>query len=248
MSEMIASEDNNSTAISFWGKSWYNKVMKVNEELSGYIVKNIFPKYERFYSHGLLHVDNVINNMMALADYYDLDKNMAYVIASYHDIGLGIDREKHEYESGKYLFNDKRLRDFFTDEQMKTMREAVEDHRGSRKERPRNLYGECVSDADRDFDIKLLAKRQLATSIKNYPDLINFEEHFERCYTYICKRINKEGVFNLWTNYPEFIKRRDEFQSQYLDKAYARRIYEDEWNRISVDGTKEKIISYYEDY
>ena len=222
--------------------------MDVNKELLHYIEENIFPKYEKFYSHGLLHINNVINNMAMLADYYNLDKNMAYTIASYHDTGLNIDRENHEFESGKLLFNDKKLREFFTSEQIIIMKEAVEDHRGSRKERPRNIYGECVSDSDRDFDIPLLAKRQLATSLKNYPKMNTFDEHFERCYEYICGRINNEGVFNLWTNYPVFIEKRDKFQKEYLDQPYAKKIYRDEWDRISSDGTKEKILNYYEDY
>lgn len=222
--------------------------MNVDEKLIQYIEKNIFPRYEKFYSHGLLHINNVINNMMTFADHYNLDKNMAYVIASYHDIGLNIDRDNHEYESGKFLRNDKGLRDFFTNDQISIMKEAVEDHRGSKKSRPRNIYGECVSDSDRDFDIALLAKRQLATSLKNYPDLDTFDEHFERCYEYICKRINGEGVFNLWTNCPEFIRKRDDFQKNYLNKSYTKNIYKKEWDRISSDGIKEKIINYYEDY
>ena len=59
----------------------------------------------------------------------------------------------------------------------------------------RNFYGECVSDSDRDFDIELLAKRQLATSLKNYLTLKTFDEHFERCYEYICRRINNDGNY-----------------------------------------------------
>lgn len=222
--------------------------MAINKDLKQYIESSIFPKYEKYYAHGLLHINNVINNMALLADYYGLDENMAYTIACYHDVGLSIDRDNHEYESGKFLFNDDKLRNFFTPEQLITMKEAVEDHRGSRKERPRNFYGECVSDSDRDFDIEILAKRQLATSLKNYPELRTFDEHFERCYEYICKRINGDGVFNLWTDYPLFIKKRDEFQKEYLNKAHARKIYEDEWIRISSDGTKEKILNYYEDF
>lgn len=97
---------------------------------------------------------------------------------------------------------------FFTIDEIKIMQEAVEDHRGSRKERPRNFYGECVSDSDRDFDIKILAKRQLATLLKNYLDLNTFDEHFERCYNYISKRINKDGHFNLWTNNEILMDRR----------------------------------------
>ena len=222
--------------------------MDVNKELILYIEKNIFPKYEKYYSHGMIHINNVIKNMLMLADYYNLDKNIAYVIAAFHDIGLNIDRDNHEYESGKILSEDKELKKYFSEEEIKVMKEAVEDHRCSRKEKPRNFFGECVSDSDRDFDIELLAKRQIATSLKNYPNLITFDEHFERCYNYICQRINNEGNFNLWTNNPTLVKERDKFQQEYLDKNYAKMIYKKEWDRISSDGTKEKIINYYEDY
>ncbi len=222
--------------------------MDVNQELKLYIEKNIFPKYKKFYSHGLLHIHNVIKNMMILADYYNLDRNMAYAIASFHDVGLSVSRANHEFESGKILYEDKKLQSIFTDDQMTIMKEAVEDHRGSKKERPRSIYGECVSDSDRDFNIELLAKRQLATSLKNYPSLTSFDEHFERCYQYICRRINSKGVFNLWTNCPIFIKKRDTFQKQYMNKSYTKSIYKKEWDRISSDGTKEKILNYYEDF
>ena len=183
-----------------------------------------------------------------LADYYDLDSNMAYVIASYHDSGLGVDRENHEFESGKILENDAELKKYFSSEQIQIMKEAVEDHRGSRKTRPRNFYGECVSDSDRDFDIKLLAKRQISTSIKNYPETSTFEEHFEKCYQYICNRINNNGKFHLWTNNPVLVEKRDQFQIEYLDKDYAESVYKKEWDKITKDGTYEKILNYYEDY
>lgn len=222
--------------------------MHINKNLMLYIEKNIFPKYEKYYSHGMLHINNVIENMLMLADYYELDKNMAYVIAAFHDIGLNVDRKNHEYESGKILKNDLELKKYFNDEQIKIMKEAVEDHRGSRKERPRNFYGECVSDSDRDFDIKLLAKRQLATNIKNYPELQMFDEYFENCYNYMLKRINDSGKFNIWTNNPIMIERRNKFQKDYLNKNHAKSIYKKEWNKISTDGTMEKILNYYEDY
>lgn len=221
---------------------------EMDSNLKTYIENNIFPRYEKYYSHGMIHINSVIDNMMMLANYYKLDKNMAFTIAAYHDIGLNIDRERHEYESGKILEQDLELRKYFNEEQIKVMKEAVEDHRGSRKERPRNIYGECVSDSDRDFDIKILAKRQIATSLKNYPDTKTFEDHFDRCYKYICKRINSKGNFNLWTNNPTLVKRRDKFQLEYLDRDYAESIYKKEWDRISKNGIKEKIINYYEDY
>ena len=220
----------------------------IDKKLKKYIENNIFPKYDKFYSHGMIHINNVIKNMLMLSDYYGLDKNMAYVIACYHDSGLSINRENHEFESGKILANDLELKKYFTEEQIDIMKQAIEDHRGSKKTRPRNFYGECVSDSDRDFDIKLLAKRQIATSIKNYLELESFEEHFERCYNYISNRINDKGKFNLWTNNPILVERRNQFQEEFLNKKYAKSIYKKEWNKIKKDGTYEKIINYYEDY
>lgn len=220
----------------------------MNKELKEYINNNIFPKYERYYSHGMIHIKNVIKNITILADYYNLNKEMAYVIGAYHDIGLNVDRENHEIESGKILSNDIILNKYFNQEQIKIMKEAVEDHRGSKKERPRNIYGEILSDSDRDFDIKILAKRQLATSLKNYPELLTFDEHFERCYNYIMGRINSSGHFNLWTNNPLLIERRNKFETDFLNKEYAKKIYKKEYEKISSDGTMEKILNYYLDY
>ncbi len=220
----------------------------INAQLKEYIEKSIFPKYNKYYSHGMIHINSVINNMLMLANYYNLDQNMAYVIASYHDIGLNVNRENHEYESGKILESEIELKKYFTPEQIEVMKQAVEDHRGSRKIRPRNIYVECVSDSDRDFDIKIHIKRQISTSIKNYPQKKSFDEHFKNCYEYACERINDNGKFNLWTNNPILVERRDNFQKDFLNKEYAKLLYKEEWDRISADGTKEKIINFYEDY
>jgi len=220
----------------------------MNELIKEYIEKNIFPKYAKYYSHGMIHINNVIKNTMFLADYYNLDKDMCYVMASYHDIGLQINRENHEKESARLFLEDSKMKQFFNEEQLLIIKEAIEDHRGSKKESPRSIYGCVLSDSDRDFDIKLLAKRQLATSLKHYPEFKTFEEHFENCYEYICRRINNNGNFNLWTNNPIMIERRNKFQEDYLNKNYAKSIYKKEWDKISKDGTKEKIIEYYEDY
>lgn len=221
----------------------------LNIKLKKYIEKNIFPRYERYYSHGILHINNVINNMLMLAEYYNLDKNMAYTIAAYHDIALDVDRENHNIASGKVLENDKELTKYFSKEQIKIMKEAVEDHRGSRKTRPRSIYGECVSDSDRGFEIDIYAKRQLATSIKNYQNLNGFDEHFERCYKYTCdSRINKKGNFNLWTDNPTLIQKRDDYQKVYLDKEKTKKIYKKEWNKIIKDKLIDKILNYYVDF
>ena len=99
---------------------------QVNSELEDYIEKNIFPKYDKYFAHGMIHINAVIDNMMMLADYYDLDKNMAFVIGSYHDAGLSVDRENHEKESGKLLANDKNLEKWFSPEEIAIMKDILQ--------------------------------------------------------------------------------------------------------------------------
>lgn len=220
----------------------------MNQELKQYIKNNIFPMYDRYYSHGMLHINHVIDNCLMLSEYYNLDSNKAYTIAAYHDVGLSVNRNNHEKESGKIFIKDQQIKKYFSDVEIEEMKEAIEDHRGSRKEPPRNMYGKILSDSDRDFDIEILAKRQLATSIKNYPDLITFDEHFEKCYSYMIKRIEGFGHFNLWTNNPILVEQRDRFEKNYLNKEYVKKIYKEEWERISSNGTIDKIKNYYLDY
>lgn len=220
----------------------------MNEKLLNYIKNNIFPEYERYYSHGMIHISNVIKNTLEIGKGYNLDEDMCYTIAAYHDLGLKVDRRNHEIESGKIFIKDEELKKYFSNEQLIIMKEAIEDHRGSRKEPPRNIYGKVLSDSDRDFDIELLAKRQLATSIKNFPEYTTFEQHFENCYNYLAKRITSSGHFNLWTNNITLIEKRKKFELDFFDKNYTRSIYEKEFRRISEDGTIEKIKNYYLDY
>lgn len=235
-------------------KDNYKSILKipeltsVNPPLLDYIITEILPRYEKFYSHGLLHIANVIRTGLMLASFYHKDYDITFTAAAYHDLGLKISRDHHEQNSGKVVAQDTRLVDFFSPAEITIIREAVEDHRGSRKTPPRSFYGRIISDSDRDFDIKILAKRQLATSIKNLPNINDFEQHFNNCYTYISRRLTSDGHFNIWTNNPVLLERRDKFEQDFLNRNYTHEVYQAEFSRITVDGTIEKIKTYYEDF
>ena len=62
------------------------------------------------------------------------------------------------------------------------------------------------------------------------------------------KRVNTSGKFNIWTNNPIIIEQRNKFETDYLNKEFAKSVYKKEWDRIKNDGTMNKIINYYEDY
>jgi len=180
----------------------------INNELKKYIEENIFPIYERFYSHGMLHVNNVINNALMLADCYDLNKDMCYVMASYHDVGLKIDRANHEKESGKIFIEDDAMKNFFNDEERTIIKEAIEDHRAYSKNDPRSIYGKIVSDADKNTEVEIFFKRSIIYTFKYYPNYSK-EQCLERVYNHCIEKFGEEGYAKLYLEdekYEEYLK------------------------------------------
>lgn len=127
---------------------------QVNLEIMQFVETQILPKYTEFgESHGLRHVTRVIKNALKLVPVTGADIDMVYIVAAYHDLGMSGPRAIHHLTSGKILQADARLKRWFTPEQIKIMKEAVEDHRASSSRQPRSIYGKIVAEADRDIDI-----------------------------------------------------------------------------------------------
>lgn len=125
-------------------------ICNIPAELHGYVRQSIIPQYASFdKAHQIDHVEKVIEESLKLAVYYEVDHSMVFVIAAYHDLGLCEGREFHHIVSGRMLLADETLRQWFTDEQLLQMKEAIEDHRASNKQAPRSIYGKIVAEADR---------------------------------------------------------------------------------------------------
>ena len=167
--------------------------MKINKELKKYIEMNIFPQYDLNESaHGIEHIKMVIDRSFALVKENQLDVNldMVYVIAAYHDIGHHIDSENHEIISAEIMLQDKRLSTFFDNKEIMIIKEAIEDHRASSKNDPRSIYGKIVSSADRNHTVEDCLRRTYIYGKKLDPDATD-EELFERAYSVL---LNKFGV------------------------------------------------------
>ena len=101
-------------------------------DLVEFIETQILPQYAEFdRAHNLEHVTRVIRRSLELAAHTGADVNMVYAIAAYHDLGMSGPRAVHHITGGRILAEDRRLRRWFNDEQVRIMREAVEDHRAS---------------------------------------------------------------------------------------------------------------------
>ena len=175
---------------------------EINLELKEYIEQNILPLYEAHdAAHGPEHVRTVLENSFDLLDGLDVDQNMVYTVAAYHDVGVRVSRERHEEISGQWLWEDRELERWFTPEQRRTMREAVEDHRASRQEPPRNIYGRIVSEADRDLDPERVVRRMVEYSLARWPQWTD-EEHIERIIDHVRDKYSETGYLHLWLPCP----------------------------------------------
>lgn len=173
-------------------------VSAVNLELMEFIEKNILPRYNSFdKAHNLTHVNHVITNSLALANGLGADANMAYAIAAYHDLGLEGPRAIHHLTGGRILAADKRLGKWFSPEQIKVMKEAVEDHRASSSHTPRSIYGKIVAEADRELEPAIVVQRTVEYGIDHYPEKTK-EEQWERFVSHLNNKYSAHGYIKLW--------------------------------------------------
>lgn len=181
-------------------------------ELQNYIENNVFPQYElNGKSHGVNHIKEVISRAMKIAKGYDVNYNILYTAAAYHDIGDHINREHHEIVSAKIMYEDKNLEKFFEKSQIETIKEAIEDHRASLKTEPRNIYGKILSSADKNTEIDKYFERAIQFGLERYNDLTE-EEQLDKVYEHAIKKFGKDGYAtkNIYipnNDYEEYLKK-----------------------------------------
>lgn len=167
-------------------------------EIMSFVEQQILPRYAAFgRSHGLQHVTRVIDSSVKLAERLGANVDMAYVIAAYHDLGMEGPRAIHHLTSGKILQADARLKRWFSPEQIKIMKEAVEDHRASSSRAPRSIYGKIVAEADRDLTPEVVFRRTVEFGLENYPEKSE-QEHWERFREHMDSKYGEHGYIRLW--------------------------------------------------
>lgn len=167
-------------------------------DLAEFIETQILPQYAQFdRAHSMEHIIRVIRSSVELARRVGADVDMAYTVAAYHDVGLTGPRAIHHVTSGKILAADTRLKRWFSPEQIKIMKEAVEDHRASASHTPRSIYGKIIAEADRDIDTEVVLRRTIQYGLTNYPHL-NTEQHWQRFHGHLEEKYSVNGYIRLW--------------------------------------------------
>lgn len=205
-------------------------------DLVEYIETNILPQYAQFdKAHNLGHVVRVIKRSLDLVRTTGADINMVYAIAAYHDIGMSGPRAVHHITGGKILASDIKLRKWFSGDQLKIMREAIEDHRASASHAPRSIYGKIIAEADRDLDPEIVFRRIIQFGLANYPEL-DKEGHWFRFREHLENKYSVNGYIKLWIPGSENESKLKAVRSYIANQSELLRIF----NELYISEIQEK--------
>ena len=202
-------------------------------DLVEFIETKILPQYAAFdAAHNMEHVTRVIRHSLELVKVTGADVNMVYAIAAYHDLGMSGPRAVHHLTGGKILAADARLKKWFSPEQLKVMREAVEDHRASASHSPRSIYGKIVAEADRDIEKDVVIRRTIQYGLANYPQL-DHEGHWKRFKEHMDNKYSKDGYIKLWIPNSPNAMRLNELRNLIANPAELRKAFERMYSEVS---------------
>jgi len=204
----------------------------VSSTLTEYIERDILPRYDHFdAAHQRDHADDVIKRSMALAEHYDVIINMVYAIAAYHDTGLCEGREIHHIASGRIIREDKKLREWFSEEQIETMAQAAEDHRASSNHEPRSIYGKIVAEADRLILPEKVIQRTIQYTRDHFPDY-DKEQQYQRFREHMMEKYSDTGYLKLWIPESDNAIRLEELRKTIRNEKALRAAFEETFRTI----------------
>ena len=198
----------------------------MNKGLIEYIEKEIIPRYDHFdKAHRRDNVETVIAQGLQLSSHYEVDPNIIYTAAAYHDTGLIEGRETHHIASGRIVREDSRLCQWFSEEEIETIAQAAEDHRASNRQGPRTIYGRILAEADRVIDPHKIIRRTIQFGLSNYPEL-ETEGHWERTVEHLQEKYAEGGYLRLWIPESPNAARLEELRAIIRDRTQLRNIFD----------------------
>jgi len=201
--------------------------MELNPGLKEYVEREIIPRYSSFdKAHKEDHARSVIEEALSLAGHYDVDPDMVYAAAAFHDTGLVEGREVHHLVSGRIIREDPRLMEWFTPEQIETIAKAAEDHRASSGSEPRSIYGRIIAEADRDIIPMKILRRTVQFGLEHYPEL-GKEEHWNRFVSHLHEKYYYGGYLKLFIPESRNAARLEELRQVIADEERLRSVFED---------------------
>lgn len=187
----------------------------VRKEVKEYINSCVKPVYKTFdKAHSTSHFNFVTKNCVEygkelIEKGVELNLEIAYVVGALHDVGISKGREGHAKSSGEIVRNDQKLKEFYFEDEIEMIAQAVEDHSSHLEYEPRSIYGKIVADADRNNSVYLVFSRPIKFGIKHEKTNTR-EEHINRAYDFVQNKFGRNGYVKYWLDIPNTTKAQQE--------------------------------------
>lgn len=177
----------------------------VNPQLNNYAENFLLVQYEKNDAgHSREHAEYVIRRSLLFAQQFEgIDRDMIFAAAVYHDIAHHINKKIHEKLSAEIFYSDEKMKDFFTESQRLTIKEAIEDHRASLGSVPRSDYGKILSSADRSTDVDDFLRRTHAYTLRHFPGC-DEKEMIKRAFDHTLEKYGKTGYASHYVEDAEY--------------------------------------------
>ena len=218
-----------------------NNYFGIREDIVRYVLDEIVSRYAGFdpahrENHALTVIEQAMNLMDSRAVWLkqqsaetadlwseEIDREILFVAAACHDLGLVNGRDNHHTDSGIIIRNDSHLKEWFTDEDIEIIAQAAEDHRASGKSAPRSIYGKIVAEADRVIDGETIILRTVQFGFTHYPDL-GREGHIDRAVAHLKEKYGRGGYLKLWIPWSDNAARLSALQDTIADDETIRNV------------------------
>ena len=205
---------------------------QIDKNLIAYIEQEILTRYDHFdAAHQRNHAEEVIERSLGLAEQYNVDVNMVYAIAAYHDTGLCEGRDTHHLVSGRIIREDTKLHEWFDDDQIETMAQAAEDHRASSGHEPRSIYGKIVAEADSLISPEKVIRRTIQFGLDHHPEL-DKEGQYQRFREHLLEKYSDTGYLRLWIPESDNAARLEELRAIIRDENAMREAFENAYSKL----------------
>ena len=210
----------------------------IDSRLKKYVEETLLPQYNKNEkAHSIEHIKYVIRRSFELIEQneLDVDNNIVYVVAAYHDIGHHIDPKKHEIISAEIMSKDEKLKTFFSEEELLIIKEAIEDHRASSDHEPRSIYGKIVSSADRNNTVESCLERSYYYGKKLKPESTD-RELYERAFEHLNLKFGINGYAKFFLKDEEYEKFLEDIRNILKDKEQFCKMQEEHIKKLEAKG------------
>ncbi|MCD4826286.1 MAG: NUDIX domain-containing protein [Acholeplasmataceae bacterium] len=202
--------------------------------LVSYLYETILPIYRKFdKAHQYDHVHQVVKTSLEIASTLkDIRLDLVYIIAFYHDIGNLYGRDMHHLTGAKYLEDDQMINSYYHPDEIKIMKEAIEDHRASHENEPRSIYGKIIAEADRDIIPLVIISRTVLFGLSHYPNITK-DEHMIRAYEHLQEKYGQNGYLKLWLDSKKNVEGLSNLRQLIADRVKIMQIIDNNYEKYN---------------